>query len=90
MCNIISVANGAIFFLECLKSAGVDEIFSLCTKGELNMYRVPWLLHELSGADIVVHHYPFPDGQTPNMGSLLKMIDEIKVSVHNGRKPLVQ
>lgn len=75
--------------IKCLKTEGVDEVFSLCTKGELNKYRVPWLLNELTGAEIVVHHYPFPDGQTPNMGSLLKMIDEIQVSVRNGRKPLV-
>ncbi|XP_060552181.1 cyclin-dependent kinase inhibitor 3-like [Ruditapes philippinarum] len=75
--------------IKCLKSEGVDEVFSLCTKGELNKYRVPWLLNEMTGADIVVHHYPFPDGQTPNMPSLLKMVDEIQVSVRNGRKPLV-
>lgn len=77
-------------FTECLKTEGVDEVFSLCSKGELNKYRVPWLLNELTGADVMVHHYPFPDGQTPNMGSLLKMIDEIKVAVCNGKKPLVQ
>lgn len=75
--------------IKCLKTEGVDEVFSLCSKGELNKYRVPWLLNELTGADIMVHHYPFPDGQTPNMGSLLKMIDEIKVAVCNGKKPLV-
>lgn len=78
------------FSTECLKSENVDEVFSLCTKGELNKYRVPWLLNEMTGADIIVHHYPFPDGQTPNMPSLLKMVDEILVSVRNGRKPLVQ
>ncbi|XP_045168446.1 cyclin-dependent kinase inhibitor 3-like [Mercenaria mercenaria] len=75
--------------IKCLISEGVGEVFSLCTKGELNKYRVPWLLNEMTGADIVVHHYPFPDGQTPNMASLLKMVDEIQVSVRNGRKPLV-
>ncbi|KAL4238506.1 Cyclin-dependent kinase inhibitor 3 [Mactra antiquata] len=75
--------------IKCLKSAGVNEVFSLCTNGELNKYRVPWLLTELTGADILVHHYPFPDGMIPNMGALIKMIDEIKVSAKNGRKPLV-
>lgn len=76
--------------VECLQAEGVMEVFSLCTRGELNKYRVPNLLTEMSAADILVHHYPFLDGQTPNMGNLLKMIDEIKVAVYGNRKPLIQ
>lgn len=80
----------SFLFSECLTSARVDEIFSLCTKGELSKYRVPELLHELTGAGILVHHYPFPDGLAPNMGALLKMVDEIKVANQNGKLPIVQ
>ena len=56
----------------------------------MNKYRVPWFLNEVSGADIIVHHYPFPDGTVPAMSSLIKMVDEIHVAVQNGRKPVVQ
>jgi len=64
-------------------------VFPLCTRGELNKYRVPTLLSDLTSADITVHHYPFCDGHTPSMGNLLKLIDEIKAAVYGDRKPLV-
>lgn len=65
-------------------------MFSLCTRGELNKYRVSSLITDLTAADVVVHQYPFLDGTIPSMGNLVKIIDEIKVAVHNNRKPLVQ
>ena len=75
---------------ECLKTEDVQEIFTLCSKGEMNKYRVPWFLNEVSGANMIVHHYPFPDGTVPSMSSLIKMVDEIHLAVQNGRKPVVQ
>ncbi|XP_046337509.1 cyclin-dependent kinase inhibitor 3-like [Haliotis rufescens] len=75
--------------LKCLQNSGVKEVFTLCTKGELNKYRVPNLLHDFSGSNITVHHYPFPDGQVPPSSSLLKMVEELRVNIMNQKKSLI-
>ncbi|KAK3093220.1 hypothetical protein FSP39_012846 [Pinctada imbricata] len=74
---------------ECLRTEEVKDIFCLCSKGELNKYRVPDLLTSLAEADITVHHYHFPDGETPPTQLLISMLDELKVAMKNKRKPVV-
>ena len=76
--------------LEQLHEEKVQDVFCLCSKGELTKYRTPWLLQELTGADINVHHHPFPDGETPTMAILAKLLDELKVMLLNNRKTLIQ
>jgi cyclin-dependent kinase inhibitor 3 len=75
---------------ECLVSEGVKELFCLCSKGELNKYRVPKLLQELTVVDINVHHTPFPDGLIPSTSVLVKMVEDLRVLLMNGRKTVIQ
>lgn len=78
------------YFLECLVSEGVKEVFCLCSKGELNKYRVPKLIGELQENDITVHHTPFPDGLVPSTNELIKIIDDLHVVLMNRRKTIIQ
>ncbi|XP_052769298.1 cyclin-dependent kinase inhibitor 3-like isoform X2 [Mya arenaria] len=75
--------------IKSLQSEGVGCVFSLCSKGELNKYRVPNLLTELTATGIDVHHYPFLDGTAPNIATMLKIVDDIVLAVRNGKSPLV-
>ncbi|XP_052272414.1 cyclin-dependent kinase inhibitor 3-like isoform X3 [Dreissena polymorpha] len=75
--------------IKCLQAEGVDSVLCLCTKGELNKYRVPGLLSELELANIDVHHYPYLDGTAPNIRTMLQIVDEILMLVKKGSKPLV-
>nr|XP_022334262.1 LOW QUALITY PROTEIN: cyclin-dependent kinase inhibitor 3-like [Crassostrea virginica] len=75
--------------LKCLVSEEVQDVFCLCSKGELSKYRVQWLLQELSGAGLTVHHYPFPDGQPPATSQLMKILKELKTILNNQRKPII-
>ncbi|XP_061174695.1 cyclin-dependent kinase inhibitor 3-like [Saccostrea echinata] len=72
-----------------LVSEEVQDVYCLCSKGELTKYRVQWLLHELSGAGLTVHHFPFPDGQPPTTAQLMKIIEELKISLNNKRKAII-
>lgn len=71
-------------------SEGVQDVFCLCSKGELSKYRVQWLLHEMTGAGLTVHHFPFPDGQPPTTGQLMKILEELKIILNNKKKPIIQ
>ncbi|XP_050405152.1 cyclin-dependent kinase inhibitor 3 [Patella vulgata] len=75
--------------LKCMKEEGIKEVFCLCTKGELHKYRVTSLLQDYSTFDVNVHHYPFPDGQTASLPNLIKMLEELKINILNGKKSLV-
>ncbi|XP_041351426.1 cyclin-dependent kinase inhibitor 3-like isoform X2 [Gigantopelta aegis] len=75
--------------LKRLQDCGIKDVFTLCTRGEMNKYRVPNLLNEFSAYDITVHHYPFPDGQVPPIDSLVKMVEELRINVMNGKKSVV-
>ncbi|XP_076100015.1 cyclin-dependent kinase inhibitor 3-like [Mytilus galloprovincialis] len=75
--------------IKCLVSEGVKEVFCLCSKGELNKYRVPKLIGELQENDITVHHTPFPDGLVPSTSELIKIIDDLHVVLMNRRKTII-
>ncbi|XP_064602251.1 cyclin-dependent kinase inhibitor 3-like isoform X1 [Liolophura sinensis] len=72
-----------------LENAGVTDLFCLCTKGELKKYRVPRFLQQVAESGLTVHHYAFLDGCTPELSALLKMVDELKVALLNGKQPLI-
>ena len=50
-----------------LQNQGVQDVFVFCTRGELNMYRVPSLLEAYRQQGFRVHHLPFPDGGAPEL-----------------------
>ncbi|XP_064602252.1 cyclin-dependent kinase inhibitor 3-like isoform X2 [Liolophura sinensis] len=56
---------------------------------ELKKYRVPRFLQQVAESGLTVHHYAFLDGCTPELSALLKMVDELKVALLNGKQPLI-
>jgi len=72
-----------------LRRNGVVDVFVLCTRGELNKYRVPDLLHRYGEAGMTVYHQPFPDGLTPSLGNLLKMLRDIVHCMESGRRSVI-
>ncbi|XP_078672254.1 cyclin-dependent kinase inhibitor 3-like isoform X2 [Branchiostoma floridae x Branchiostoma belcheri] len=75
--------------LEDLKAQSIRDIFVLCTRGELHKYRVPRLLERYEEADFTVHHHPFPDGTVPAMAACVKLLDELKLCLSQGKKTLI-
>lgn len=72
-----------------LISQGVEEVFVLCTRGELNKYRVRRLMQEYTTAGLSVHHYPFPAGLVPSPANCMKMLEEIRINLNAGTGTLV-
>lgn len=73
-----------------LASLGVCEVFVLCTKGELSKYRVSKLFSIMKNTGLKVHHFPFPDGQTPSIGTMLKLLEDLRTCLKEGHKTLIQ
>ncbi|XP_032962762.1 cyclin-dependent kinase inhibitor 3 isoform X3 [Rhinolophus ferrumequinum] len=72
-----------------LKSYGIQDIFVFCTRGELSKYRVPNLLTLYQQYGIITHHYPIPDGGTPDIASCCEIMEELAICLKNNRKTLI-
>ncbi|KAJ6652687.1 hypothetical protein lerEdw1_011172 [Lerista edwardsae] len=72
-----------------LKSYGVQDIFVLCTRGELSKYRVPNLLEAYQKHGITVHHHPIPDGDTPDIARCCVILNELRSCLERDRKTLI-
>ncbi|XP_064456117.1 cyclin-dependent kinase inhibitor 3-like [Ornithodoros turicata] len=75
--------------LECIKLEDISDVFVLCTRGELTLYRVPTLLDEYSRHEIAVHHYPVPDGTAPTIDQLMAILYGIGATIEQGKRVLV-
>ncbi|XP_070576947.1 cyclin-dependent kinase inhibitor 3-like [Ptychodera flava] len=75
--------------IDCLKEQEIQEIFVLCTRGEMTKYRVPRLLQEYHKEDFTVHHYAFPDGSVPPIANCMKLLEELRVCLMSGRRSLI-
>ncbi|EEC08369.1 CDK2- associated dual specificity phosphatase, putative [Ixodes scapularis] len=75
--------------LEYLKLEDVSDVFVLCTRGELTLYRVPSLLTEYESHGITVHHHPFQDGTAPGIEQVLNILKEIGKVIEQGKRALV-
>ncbi|XP_042298998.1 cyclin-dependent kinase inhibitor 3 isoform X2 [Sceloporus undulatus] len=75
--------------IEELKSYGVQDIFVLCTRGELSRYRVPHLLEAYQNQGIIVHHHPIPDGETPDIAQCYVILNELRSCLECNRKTLI-
>nr|XP_025036896.1 cyclin-dependent kinase inhibitor 3 isoform X3 [Pelodiscus sinensis] len=75
--------------IEELKRHGIQDIFVLCTKGELSKYRVPLLLDSYQHHGIIVHHHPIPDGDTPDITKCCTILEELKGCLETNRKTLI-
>ncbi|XP_069773086.1 cyclin-dependent kinase inhibitor 3 isoform X2 [Narcine bancroftii] len=75
---------------EDLKSYDVQNVFVLCTKGEMVKYRVPTLLESYQQKGFTVYHYPFPDGSIPDIASCWKILEELRICLENDKTTLIQ
>ncbi|XP_077772732.1 cyclin-dependent kinase inhibitor 3 isoform X5 [Podarcis muralis] len=72
-----------------LKSYGVQDVFVLCTRGELSKYRVPHLLEAYQSQGIAVHHHPISDGDTPDIAKCCLILKELRSCLEGDRKTLI-
>ncbi|NXY70547.1 CDKN3 inhibitor, partial [Glareola pratincola] len=74
--------------IEELKSYGTQDIFVLCTRGELLKYRVPNLIDTYRQHGICVHHYPIPDGDAPDIAKCCNILEELRSCLESNRKTI--
>ncbi|KFP88011.1 Cyclin-dependent kinase inhibitor 3, partial [Acanthisitta chloris] len=72
-----------------LKNCGIQDVFVLCTRGELQKYRVPNLIDTYKQHGICVHHYPILDGNAPDIATCCKILEDLKSCLENKRKTAV-
>ncbi|NP_001279316.1 cyclin-dependent kinase inhibitor 3 [Callorhinchus milii] len=75
---------------EALWRHSIQDVFVFCTKGEMGKYRVPGLLESYQRQGFTVHHYPFPDGNVPDISSCSKILEELRICLENDKKTLIQ
>ncbi|XP_049596912.1 cyclin-dependent kinase inhibitor 3 [Syngnathus scovelli] len=75
--------------VEELHNQGVQDVFVLCTRGELSKYRVPSLLEVYQQKGLSVHHMPFPDGEAPQLEQCGHILDELQRSLEANRRTLI-
>ncbi|KAI0217521.1 Cyclin-dependent kinase inhibitor 3 [Lamellibrachia satsuma] len=75
--------------LDCVKTAGIKDVFVLCGHGELQKYRVPTLLKDMEASRLIIHHHPFPDGEVPTIETFLPVLQKLSENVKDGTKTLV-
>ncbi|XP_078090033.1 cyclin-dependent kinase inhibitor 3 isoform X3 [Mustelus asterias] len=73
-----------------LKSHNIQDVFVFCTKGEMMKYRVPGLLESYQQQGFTVYHHPFPDGNVPDIASCWKILEELRISLENEKRILIQ
>ncbi|BFZ07163.1 hypothetical protein BsWGS_10202 [Bradybaena similaris] len=88
-CRYKNTWRSLLHDIQCLKRAGVEDVFCLCTRGEFHLYRCPDLLQKYSEHGITVHHYPVNDGQVPPVEDLMKTIEDLRISLLTGKKTIV-
>ncbi|RVE57599.1 hypothetical protein OJAV_G00217820 [Oryzias javanicus] len=75
--------------VEELHNQGVQDVFVFCTRGELSRYRVPTLLEAYEQRGLAVQHWPFPDGEAPELERCCRILDELQRRLQDGRKTLI-
>ncbi|KAM6311313.1 cyclin-dependent kinase inhibitor 3 [Aegotheles albertisi] len=75
--------------IEELKNYGAQDIFVLCTRGELLKYRVPNLIDAYEQHGICVHHHPIPDGDAPDIAQCCTILEELRSCLERNRKTII-
>ncbi|XP_069713025.1 cyclin-dependent kinase inhibitor 3 isoform X2 [Phaenicophaeus curvirostris] len=75
--------------IEELKTYGTQDIFVLCTRGELVKYRVPNLIDAYQQHGICVHHHPIPDGDAPDIDKCCRILEELRSCLERNRKTII-
>ncbi|XP_063040411.1 cyclin-dependent kinase inhibitor 3 isoform X2 [Engraulis encrasicolus] len=72
-----------------LQEQGVQDVFVLCTRGELQRYRVPGLLEAYGQYDLTTHHLPFPDGCAPELPHCCAILEELQECLQANRRTVI-
>ncbi|XP_069806847.1 cyclin-dependent kinase inhibitor 3 isoform X2 [Dendropsophus ebraccatus] len=72
-----------------IKRQEIQDVFVFCTTSELSYYRVPTLIQEYHKQSLEVHHYPFLDGDVPELDTCRKILEDLKTCMDNSRKTLI-
>ncbi|NXP51822.1 CDKN3 inhibitor, partial [Heliornis fulica] len=75
--------------IEELKNCGTQDIFVLCTRGELLKYRVPNLIEAYQQHGICVHHHPVLDGGVPDIAKCCTILEELRSCLQSNRKTII-
>ncbi|XP_064622743.1 cyclin-dependent kinase inhibitor 3-like [Lineus longissimus] len=72
-----------------IKSQGITNVMSFCTKGDLNRCRVKNLLEKYAAAGLEVHDCPHEDMIQPEIENLMKIIEQLELNLNAGKKTLM-
>ncbi|NXQ88770.1 CDKN3 inhibitor, partial [Nyctibius grandis] len=72
-----------------LKNYGTQDIFVLCTRGELSKYRVPNLIDTYQQHGICVHHHPIIDGNVPDIAKCCRILEELRCCLDSNRRTII-
>ncbi|KAM8833824.1 LOW QUALITY PROTEIN: cyclin-dependent kinase inhibitor 3 [Synchiropus picturatus] len=75
--------------VEELQSQGVQDVFVFCTNGELSKYRVPSLLATYEHRGFAVHHFPFLDGDVPELPLCSRILEELQGCLQRSRRTVL-
>ncbi|NXI35712.1 CDKN3 inhibitor, partial [Galbula dea] len=75
--------------VEELKNYEIQDVFVLCTRGELSKYRVPNLIDTYHQHGICVHHYPIPDGDAPDIAMCCSILEELRSCLESNQKTII-
>ncbi|NXH13651.1 CDKN3 inhibitor, partial [Bucco capensis] len=88
-CRFQNVRRNLQKDIEELKNYGTQDIFVLCTRGELFKYRVPNLIDTYQQHGICVHHYPIPEGDPPDIATCCTLLEDLRSCLESNRKTII-
>ncbi|NXJ90618.1 CDKN3 inhibitor, partial [Corythaixoides concolor] len=88
-CRFMDVRRNLQKDIEELKNYGTQDIFVLCTRGELSKYRVPNLIDTYHQHGICVHHYPIPDGEAPDIDKCCEILEDLRSCLESNRNTII-
>ncbi|KAM3920717.1 cyclin-dependent kinase inhibitor 3 [Leptodactylus fuscus] len=88
-CKFKNIHRDLVQNLEEIKRLEIQDVFIFCTMSELSFYRVPTLIQEYHKRNFVVHHYPFLDGDVPELDTCRKIMEDLQTCMDNSRKTLI-
>lgn len=88
-CKFKNIQRNLLQNVDEIKRLEIQDVFLFCTVPELSYYRVPTLIQEYHKQELVVHHYPFLDGDVPELGTCQKIVQDLQSCMENSRKTFI-
>ncbi|KAM4013366.1 cyclin-dependent kinase inhibitor 3 isoform 1-T1 [Anomaloglossus baeobatrachus] len=88
-CKFKNIQRNLVQDVEEIKRLGIQDVFLFCTTSELWYYRAPALIDEYRKQGFEVHHYPFLDGEVPDLHSCHQILEDLHTCIDNTRKTLI-